>query len=137
MSLELTMLSLLLISIAIASAPVYISFRADYTNVILDGALTTTSNAQIIYDFYRPVCLHSPHFNQQNWAAFVYYVYNNNFNHVYNELIAYHVDNRTESYAVPLVNMEKGDLAVWFACGMGSDIAYDSDFGRNFHFQIL
>ncbi|KAJ3309638.1 hypothetical protein HDV04_005888 [Boothiomyces sp. JEL0838] len=131
------MFSLLPLFTMVSAGPVYISFQEDYKNVILGGALTVDSNAQIIYDFRRPVCATSPHFDEQNWTAFVYYVYNNDFKHVYNELIAYHIENRTESYAVPLQNKVKGDLSVWFACGIASDIAYDSNFGQNFHFEIL
>ena len=66
------------------------------------------------------------------------YVWNNNYDATVTAQIAYKGSvSSSVTYMTPFVALQSGDVQFWFECSGGDGrVAYDSQFGRNYHFLV-
>ncbi|KAI8894547.1 hypothetical protein BC833DRAFT_604471 [Globomyces pollinis-pini] len=128
-------LQLALVTLSCSAAT--INFGADYQNTV-SGPLKSGEKVTIEYDLSRAKCPHASTHGADTWGVYAYVAFNQKFENTQSFAIA-----RTpfpgspQVVSKPIVELQKGDMAVWIMCSSMAGTTYDSNFGKNFHFSVL
>ena len=130
------MLSLLFAAVSVASASL-ITFSGDYKTTV-EGALINHQDIWVDYDPSRAKCDATPYDGTiAGWTVSLHYKFNGKVETQKRNTVAHYFDGVVKERLV-IHDAPKGDLEIWFSCANDSGIAtYDSNFGNNYHFQVL
>ncbi|KAI8895405.1 hypothetical protein BC833DRAFT_161868 [Globomyces pollinis-pini] len=114
-----------------------IDFTSNY-NTKISGPLIEGESAIIRYDLSRAKCPHAISHATDTWGVYAFVAFNNDFSNTKSYAIANHPSMGSPQIDYqPLVELKRGDMAVWIMCSSELGTTYDSDYGRNFHFNVL
>ncbi|KAI8909221.1 hypothetical protein EDD86DRAFT_276117 [Gorgonomyces haynaldii] len=123
----------------VAAAPtaalITLNFDPYYTP--LSPQLKQGQSVKIEYDLQRAKCPHAYYKGVDTWTVTVFYAFNNNFTAIQQQPIAYTNVGFPMAYERPIIeNLPQGKLSMWFLCSSELGTTYDSDYGRNYNFNI-
>ncbi|KAJ3309637.1 hypothetical protein HDV04_005887 [Boothiomyces sp. JEL0838] len=125
------MLSLIFATAVIATT---LDFKADYSTAI-EGKLVAGTDAIVKYDLYRAKCDHAHEDGFDTWGVYLNYAFNDDFSNTVTTAIA-RSPTGTLEYYTPSISLKRGKLAIWVFCSSEMDTTYDSNYGKNWIFNV-